>query len=46
MTDLAWIEGPVVLRDGVVDIPLATCDWPQARARFDPEPTDPTDSER
>ncbi len=33
-------------RAGVVDIRFATCDWPQARARFDPEPTDPTDSER
>lgn len=84
MTDLAWIEGPVDLRDGrqvriravraddeasmlahpmlavfhdafggrasnhagLVDIRVATCDWPQARARFDPEPTDPTDSGR
>jgi RimJ/RimL family protein N-acetyltransferase len=33
-------------RAGVVVIRFATCDWPQARARFDPEPTDPTDSER
>ncbi|MDQ6820583.1 MAG: GNAT family N-acetyltransferase [Actinomycetota bacterium] len=33
-------------RSGVVDIRFATCDWPQARARFDPEPTDPTNRER
>ncbi len=33
-------------RSGVVDVRFPTGDWPQARARFDPEATDQTDTER